>query len=168
VEEFSALPNRAFRVLSLVVALSSAVGGQTVSSNYLPGVDFSKYRTYSWAETAPHPDQNVDATIKALIDSQLQSKGLTKTDSKPDLSVAYRVAMTRREEWPKFRYNELSDGGVITVYAGTLEFTMNDLALHQAVWSGRATKAVDPNATAARKQKNLDKAIQQLLKSYPH
>jgi hypothetical protein len=52
----------------------STIYGQDVVSNYLPGTDFSKYRTYKWVtmdESASGPDQILDSQIKRSIDSQL-------------------------------------------------------------------------------------------------
>ena len=61
----------------------SVTHAQDVRTNYLPGTDFSKYRTYSWISIpeAVHPDQILDAEIKQSIDSQLVGKGFTKLDS---------------------------------------------------------------------------------------
>ena len=77
-----------------VLACSVAYG--QVITNYLPGTDFSKYRTYKWVTIGPSgaSDQILDAQIKQSIDSQLTAKGLTKVDSdKADLLVRYQVAV---------------------------------------------------------------------------
>jgi hypothetical protein len=39
--------------------------------------------------------------------------------------------------------------------------------LNNWVWTGRVTKTLDPSANQAKKQKNLDKALQKLLKGFP-
>ena len=73
-----------------------ATHGQDVRTNYMAGTDFTKYHTYKWVdiEGGAHPNQIVDAQIKQSVDSQLASKGLTKTDSdKADLFVGYQVAV---------------------------------------------------------------------------
>ena len=86
--------------ISVVVALgvSSVVLAQevSVSTNSMPGTDFSKYHTYKWVTIGgsnPQPNQIVDVEIKQAIDSQLASKNLTKTDSdQATLFVDYQVA----------------------------------------------------------------------------
>jgi len=35
------------------------------------------------------------------------------------------------------------------------------------VWTGNATKTIDPSSSQEKNQKNLDKAMQKLLKNYP-
>ena len=70
-----------------IVLTIAAVGcymacAQEVRGNFLLGTDFSKYHTYRWIsiEGGAHPNQVVDAQIKQSVDSQLASKGLTRTD----------------------------------------------------------------------------------------
>jgi hypothetical protein len=44
---------------------------------------------------------------------------------------------------------------------------MYDPAMKQLVWRGSATKTIDPKADPEKRQKNLQKAMQKLLKNYP-
>ena len=72
-----------FRVAFLAALIGcSVVNGQDVRTRYMPGTDFSKYRTYCWVriEGAEYPDQIIDTDIMRSIDSQLVAKGLTKVD----------------------------------------------------------------------------------------
>jgi len=48
-----------------------------------------------------------------------------------------------------------------------LALDMYDPSTKQLVWTGRATKTLDPGANEQKKQKNLDKAMQKLLKNFP-
>jgi hypothetical protein len=152
---------------ALAVVMSSVAFGQNVQSEYLPGIDFSKYHTYQWVTTRPHPNPKIDAEIKHSIDSQLTARGLTKTDNRADLAADYHVAISQQEKWPSFRYNELTPDVPVTVYAGTLGIVIKDLVLNQIVWSGRASKAFDPSSTPRNKQQILDKAVQALLRGFP-
>jgi hypothetical protein len=54
-----------------------------------------------------------------------------------------------------------------TITTGTLVLDMYDPATKQLVWTGRASKTLDASANQEKKQKNLDKAMQKLLKSFP-
>jgi len=42
-----------------------------------------------------------------------------------------------------------------------------DPAAKQLVWTGRATKTLDPSKSQEKNQKNLDKAMAKLLKNFP-
>ncbi len=85
--------------LMLALLVCSLAPAQDVTSNSMPGVDFSKYHTYKWVtiEGATYPNQIVDAQIKQSIDSQLASKGLTKVDGdKADLYIGYQASIVAR------------------------------------------------------------------------
>lgn len=89
-------------VCALGLMVCAVMLGQDVKSNAMPGVDFSKYHTYKWVaiEGGTHPNQIADAEIKQAVDTQLQAKGLTKTDSdKADLLVGYQVAVDQQKQW---------------------------------------------------------------------
>jgi hypothetical protein len=164
-----------FALLAVLMACS-VTQAQDVRTNYMPGTDFSKYHTYRWATIGTNgaPDQILDQQIKQAIDSQLAAKGLTKVDSdKPDLLIAYQVAVTKEREWnanssgfgfPWF------DGGTATsstINVGTLILGIYDPAAKQLVWTGSATKTIDESKDPQKIQKNLNKAMQKLLKAFP-
>ena len=44
---------------------------------------------------------------------------------------------------------------------------MYDSRQKQLVWRGIASKTLDPNAKPDKKDKNINKAVQKLLKNYP-
>lgn len=163
--------------LILALLASSMTPAQDVTTNSMPGADFTKYHTYKWVtiEGASHPNQIVDAQIKASIDSQLGARGLTKTQSdKADLYIDYQVSVSQQRQWNAygtgmgFRFG----GGMATATSstmdiGTLVLDMYDPSSKQLVWTGRATKTIDPSNSQEKKQKNLDKAMQKLLKNFP-
>jgi len=53
------------------------------------------------------------------------------------------------------------------VYVGQLDLSMYDSAQKELVWRGVASKTLDPKAKPEKKQKNIIKAVQKLLKKYP-
>jgi len=162
-------------ILALVAC--TLTHAQDVSTNSMPGTDFSKYHTYKWVtiEGATQPNQIVDAQIKASIDSQLAAKGLTKIDSdKADLYIGYQVSISHQTQWNAYGMGggPRWGGGMgtatsSTISTGTLVLDMYDPATKKLVWTGRATKTLDPGANQEEKQKNLDKAMQKLLKNFP-
>jgi Domain of unknown function (DUF4136) len=156
----------------LVVAATSA---QDVKYNFMPGTDFSKYHNYKWVaiEGASHPNQIVDAEIKQAVDSQLAAKGLVKTDAdKADLFVGYQIAVDQEKQWNAYGMGGIRWGGMAsaqssTISNGTLVLDLYDPSTKQLVWTGNATKTLDPSGNQEKNQKNLNKAMQKLLKNYP-
>jgi len=173
--------NRATLVkLAVAVAIALlaclAAPAQDVKSNYMPGTDFSKYHTYKWIniEGGAHPNQIVDAQIKQAVDTQLASKGLTKTDNdKSDLYVGYQIAVDQEKQWNAYgmggglRWGGMGTATSSTINVGTLVLDMYDPASKQLVWTGNATKTIDPSSNQEKNQKNLNKAMAKLLKNYP-
>jgi Domain of unknown function (DUF4136) len=149
---------------------------QDVKYNFMPGTDFSKYHTYRWVtiEGAAQPNQIVDAEIKQAVDQQLATKGLTKTtDEKADLLVAYQVALDKEKQWNAYgmgggiRFGGMASATSSTISVGSLVLDMYDPGAKQLVWTGNATKTLDPSSNQEKNQKNLDKAMAKLLKNYP-
>jgi hypothetical protein len=185
---------------ALVLALiaGSAAYGQDVRSNYLPGTDFSKYRTYSWVtiEDVVHPDQIIDAEIKRAIDTQMGAKGFAKVDNgasefplppdlthPPDLAhpadlvIRYQVAIDHEKQWTaygmadRFPWSGMGTAmGTATsssIDVGTLVLDIYDAAAKQLVWTGSATKTISLSKDQRKNQKQLDKAMEKLLKDFP-
>jgi hypothetical protein len=161
--------------LLFALAACSVTLAQDVTTNAMPGTNFSKYHTYKWVpiEGAAQPNQIVDAQIKQSVEAQLATKGLTKTDSdNADLDVGYQVAIDQEKQWNTYsrggtRWDSMGTVTQSTIATGAMVLDMYDPATKQLVWQGRVTKTLDPGANQQKKQKNLDKAMQKLLKNYP-
>jgi len=163
-------------VCALGLIACAVMLGQDVKSNAMPGVDFSKYHTYKWVaiEGGTHPNQIADAEIKQAVDAQLQAKGLTKTDNdKADLLVGYQVAVDQQKQWNAYGTGGFRWGGGMasatssTIDIGSLVLDMYDPNTKQLVWTGTATKTLNPGSNQQKNQKNLDKAMEKLLKKFP-
>jgi hypothetical protein len=160
----------------LVISACAITPAQDVTTNAMPGANFAKYHSYKWVaiDGAVQPNQIVDAQIKQSVDSQLASKGLTKTDAdNADLLIGYQISITQEKQWNAYGTGGMRWGGGMasaqqsTISTGTLVLDMYDPAGKQLVWTGRVSKTLDPSANQGKKQKNLDKAMQKLLKDFP-
>lgn len=179
---------RLLQILAVAaVLLTSALGAsaQDVRYNFMPGTDFSKYKTYKWVRVpnAQYPNQILDNQIMASIDSQLAAKGLTKNEDNPDLYVAYQASVDKETQW-----NSYSTGGDMwgwgrwgggwggmqtttttqqTIRIGTLDLDMYDVGAKNQIWRGEVSKTLGSGKDPAKVQKNLDKAMAKLFKKYP-
>ena len=159
----------------MLTLAASSVAAQDVTSNAMPGVNFSQFHTYKWVtvEGAKYPNQIVGQQIKDSINTQLSAKGLTKTDAdNADLDVAYQVGMQQQQQWNAYGMGGRWGGGMAsaqssTINIGTLVLDMYHPSTKQLVWTGRGTKTIDPSKNPEKNQKNLDKAMAKLLKNYP-
>ena len=168
--------------LAALVLLLTGVGAalaQDVNVNYVPGKDFSGYKTYRWVEIqgAEKPDQIIDTQIKQGIDKALAGKGLTKaTGETADLFIAYQVALNQERQWNSYNtggYGSWRYGGGMstatssTIQIGTIALDMYDSAAKELVWKGQASKTVSGEKNPEKRQKNIDKAMAKLLKDFP-
>ena len=167
-----------FGMIAIVMGLlaTTVALAQDVKYNFMPGTDFSKYHTYKWVaiEGGAHPNQIMDAEIKQAVDAQLTTKGLTKTDSdKADLYVGYQIAIDQEKQWNAYgmggglRWGGMGTATQSTINVGTLVLDMYDPTTKQLIWTGNATKTIDPSSNQEKNQKNLNKSMQKLLKNFP-
>ena len=162
-------------LVGLILFACGSVLAQDVKYNFMPGTEFAKYHTYKWVviEGGSHPNQIADAQIKSSVDSQLASKGLTKTDGdKADLLIGYQVAVDKEKQWNAYsmggpRFGGMGTATSSTISNGSLVLDIYDPTTKQLVWTGTATKTLNPSSNQEKNQKDLDKAMAKLLKNYP-
>ena len=175
----------------LVLLACYLTNAQDVRTNYLPGTDWSKYRTYAWGDEVQgvpnlggRPDQILDTQVKQAIDSQMATKGFTKLadGGKPDLLVGYQLIIDREKQISGFgdSWGGWGGGGgpwgggfgtfsadTSTNYVGTFVVGMYDPAAKKLVWVGGAQHAVEPGKKPEKNQERLNKGAQKLLKDFP-
>jgi hypothetical protein len=159
----------------------TAIAAQDVTYNFDQDTDFSKFHTYKWVsiKNAQQVDDITQRQITASIESALAKKGLTKTDAdNADLYIAYQTAVGSQKQWNAYStgwgYGPRWGGGMgsatatsETIHVGTLDLDMYDSSNKRLVWRGAVSKTLDPGAKPDKRQKNLDKALDKLLKNYP-
>jgi len=149
---------------------------QDVKYNYAMGTDFSKYKTYKWVDVPNenHPDQITDQQIKTSIETTLTSKGLTKAPGDAaDILIAYQIAVNQEKQWNAYggmgglRFGGMASASSSTINVGTLIFDVFDATAKQQIWTGDATKTLNPSSNPQKNQQNLQKAVNRLLKNFP-
>ena len=171
-----AIPTRTTKVgTGLILALLAcfAVPAQDVTTNSMPGVNFGKYHTYKWV-TVEGASTQTDCRRSNQSLHRFPLAKVSKTYRTRPSYVAYQLFVNQEKQWNAYGMGGgLRWGGGMataqssTISIGTLVLDMYDPSTKQLVWTGRATKTLDPGANQEKKQKNLDKAMQKLLKSFP-
>jgi hypothetical protein len=178
-------------VLALLAVGASGAWAQDVRYNFAKDAKFSDYRTYKWVDikNSDHVNELVQGQIKAALEAELATKGLTKTDSDDaDLYIGYQTAIGTEKQfnsystgwgmgpgwgggWYRGGYggmtSETTTGSTSTIYVGQLGLDMYDSKNKNLVWRGVASKTIDPKAKPDKQEKNLKKAVAKLLKNYP-
>src|SRR5215475_7711907 len=177
--------------VALAVFVFSCCGwaaAQDIKFNFLPGTDFSKYKTYKWVRVpkVEYPNQILDTQIMQAIDAQLALKGLTKSEDSPDLYVAYQAAVNQEKQWNSYStdlggwgYGRWGGWGGYgggtstttttseTINIGTLNVDLYDVSAKNQIWRGAATKTLGSGKDPEKVNKNLNKAMAKLFKKYP-
>jgi len=173
-------------ILLCALALMSTSFAQKVQVGYDRSADFSKYRTYAWAEPAmPVTRPRLFAMIVSSIDGDLASKGLQRVEKDgdllliPDGGVGFATVVaggaplvsTFAGSPPAIDatvWTGAQGSGELmpAVPDGTLELQFVDRATNRVIWSGTVSQKLD----IEQKQKSLElagKAVSKLLKQFP-
>ena len=177
--------------LVLALAVCSVTYAQDVRTNYMPGTDFSKYRTYAWVSDVQgvppiggQPDQILDTQVKQAVDSQMAAKGITKVEdgSKADLLLGYQLAIDREKQINGFGSGwgggwggmgpwggglESFSATTSTINIGTFVVGMYDPGAKKLVWIGAAQRTIEPSKKQEKNQERLNKGAQKLFKDFP-
>lgn len=167
---------------ALVILLVSACSPTVkVTSDYDKQVDFSTYKTYTFApESMNLPINELNQKrILSSIETELAAKNLSKTES-GDLLVDVRITAKERQESTAYTSGGYGYGGyrwgggmsttsisTQTYVDGTLIITLVDAAKKEMVWQGVGVKTIDTDATPEQREKNITTAVAAILKNYP-
>jgi len=179
------------RLLSLsalvLLAGTGTAFAQDVRYNFDQQANFANFKTYKWVviKGATQLSELVDRQVKAAVDAELATKGLTKSESdSADLFIGYQAGIGQEKEYtsfdtgwgygPGYRGGWYGGGGggmttgtTSTIYIGQLALDMYATSPKALVWRGAASKTLDPKAKPDKQEKNLKKAVTKLLKNYP-
>ena len=156
---------------------------QQVRYNFLPDIDFAKYKSYRWTEVKGDDYSNsvLGGQVKQAIESELARKGLTKVaGGDSDLVVAFQLAMSEERKWKPAGEDDAywgwggwggwggsSDTKSATIAKGTLNLDIYDSAMKKQVWRGEVTKIVRKENDPKKIEKNVKLSVAKLMHNYP-
>jgi hypothetical protein len=160
----------------LMVLLGSAFG-QHVQTDFDHQANLSRYKTYSWQEVKAS-NSLWDDRIKDAVNAQLAAKGWTQVDNGADVAIV-AIKTTQTEKTLQTFYDGLGGGwrwrgfggfGESTTTEqdykeGTLVVDMYDASTKQLIWRASAEDMLSDKAE--KNEKNLDKGVAKMFKSFP-
>jgi Domain of unknown function (DUF4136) len=160
----------------LMVLLGSAFG-QHIQTDFDHQANFSQYKTCSWQEVKASNSLWGDR-IKEAVNAQLGSKGWIQVDSGGNV-VIVAIKTTQTERTLQTFYDGMGGGwrwrgfggfGESTTTEqgykeGTLVVDMYDASTKQLIWRGSAEEMLSNKAE--KNEKNLDKGLAKMFKSFP-
>jgi hypothetical protein len=172
-----------FIVMVLTMASCSSV---KVAYDYDKQADFTKYKTYAFTEDVakmPVDDLNRGRIISA-VEAELAAKGFTKSENPDALIDIFITAKKRTEAVANTTGPGMYGGGYYGRYGygggfstttvsyndyldGTMVINMVDKSTEKIVWQGRGTKTLDEDASASKREQNINYAVKQIFTNYP-
>jgi hypothetical protein len=171
-------------VIAVLLVPTLAVAQKT-SYDFDKTADFSSFKTYALKDGTSVGQPLIDARIVAAIDAELAAKGLTKSESTPDLFVVYHVAFDKQKDISTYSsgygggygaYGWGWGGGwgggttstqVRDILIGTMVIDVADAKKGQVAWRGMGVKEVNTTASPEKRDKSINSAVKKILKNYP-
>jgi hypothetical protein len=182
-------PSRCKLPIVVLVLLLLPVSAFTQKTNvgYDKSADFSKYKSYTWAEpTTPPTRPLLYVIVVGTIEYELEAKGLKRVEKDGDLILVPGGGM-------EFGLNNAAGTPIIPSYSGvppginatmwtgagapsnlmapyvpegTLMLNFVDRAANKVVWTGTVKEKLD-NENKKKSLERVDKAITKLLSQFP-
>jgi len=163
-------------MLAVIVLIFATHGfAQKIKVGYDKSIDFSKYKTYTWAKPdSPITHPLLYQNTVDQIDQELKPKGLQRTEKGGDLTliaaggIGFGYNQPPAAEMNAAFWAGEEDPQILTaplVGEGTLILEFVDRTLNKMVWRGTATEDIDPEL--AKSLPRIEKAVTKLLKAYP-
>jgi len=170
--------------IALVLAPALAFA-QKVTYDYEKSANFAGFKTYALKDGTKVGQPLIDDRIVNAINTELAAKGLTKTDSNPDVYVVYHVAFDKQKDISTYSsgygggYGAYGwgwgggwGGGTTTtqvrdILVGTLVIDLADAKKNQLAWRGMGVKEVNTQAKPEKRDKSINEAVKKIFKNYP-
>jgi hypothetical protein len=172
----------------LILTVFASLGfSQKVKVGHDRSVDFSKYRTYTWAKPETPPTRPLlYEDVVGTIDGELKAKGFERIQKDGDITVVAAGGIAfgsnlgagtpslpttggppptmNAAMWSGADASSVLTSPAIAQGALVLEFV--DRSQNQVIWSGSVSQTLDPEQKE-KSFKLVEKAIVKLLKDFP-
>jgi hypothetical protein len=152
-----------FLTFAAIVTLSACSSSPTVSSDVVPGVNFSAYKTFSFITEAPRGANPVAVErIQQDVGSALSGKGYAQGQP-GDLTVVTTVGAQNRTQVNSWGWWGLRTD-VYQYTEGQLAVDVYDTKTKQPLWHGQAEQRIDPNKVDPE---TVNAAVASVMASFP-
>ena len=162
---------------AMILLTLAACSTLVVKSNFDREINFSKYRTFAFAEglnAAEWPPSEfsmknlVLKDLERLIERKLVSKGMRKEKiSKADFVIAYHAGVEQHVDVHAYGYEYKQNWQILSAHRynkGTLVIDFVDRSDRELFWRGWAEGVVGDRIESANK---LGRAVEKIINNYP-
>jgi hypothetical protein len=173
--------------LLCLLLVTGCASGPTIRSNVDPGANFHAFRTFSFFQPLSTDREGYQSLISqqliASAQRELEARGLTRDDTRPDLLVNFNADLDERlrvtqmpapatrgfnrhrhglySTWPTYQRTEIRQ-----YTRGTLGIDVVDAARRQLVWEGFAFSRVT-QSTTNNLGPVLNDAVVEIFREFP-
>jgi hypothetical protein len=158
---------------AVLLSLTTAAFCREIKTDYDHQVNFSQYRTYSWAKVET-PNPLWEDRIKESVDRQLQKKGWSQVPSDGDVTIM-AIGTTRErptlrtfyDAFPGWRWGGFGESTtwVDSYEVGTLVIDIFDTRSKKLIWRGSASDTLPDKPDKA--MKDLEKSAEKMFEHFP-
>jgi hypothetical protein len=148
---------------ALVVSAAAQEPKYGVTVTPEKGVDYSRFKTYSWTKGQPAHTQAIDAQIVEAVDRELAGIGMTKATSNPDVLITY-YSVSRTDVDTKAKA-DTATGLRPQRWVGTLVVALLDPPTRKRLLRLRVDKPID--VEPSQLQTAINSAVTELFAKYP-
>ncbi len=162
----------------------SGCSSVNTSYDYDTQADFSKFQTFAWmpretttggnAQQAQADNSLFDQRLKNAVNNNLDAKGYTIDTTEPDFVIIYHTGVQDKVNVTNWGYTygpywgPWGESVDVTQYTeGTLILDFINYETKNILWRGTAQKALSGNVKPEDAERNLQKAVDQLLAKFP-
>jgi Domain of unknown function (DUF4136) len=156
----------------------------TAGADFRPGVDFSRYTTYGWDQSAIRRTGDTrlennpffEDDLYAGVNEQLANRGIVHTDENPQLLVHYHLSVQDHievfERNPESGYPAPSEYGqgtdVVQYQEGVFILHFVDASTGDNLWVGWARGDIGDALTSAEKMREwVNDAVEKMFRDFP-
>jgi hypothetical protein len=163
--------------LALLTLAAAAVACSTlkVDTDYAPGTDFSKYRTFTLKHGAAARNAIAVERFELALGNALTARGLKQVSDGADLNVFDHFVLGKDTQLNSYGYGGWGGrwgGGMRTtqveqIPTGTVVVDLVDTQTNKMVWRGVAKDELSTTATPEQRQQKADEVARKLFENYP-
>jgi hypothetical protein len=168
-------------ILVTLIGLAVSCSSITTQFDYERGEDFSRFKTFDFLPAPPELQQNelLAKRIGTAIIKELSTKGLTRSESDPDLHIAVYTQVKDKVSVTSYGYGyapyytwgywgpRMGGTDVRQYEEGTLIIDLVDAKQKEMVWRGMASKALSSSPSPEKVDENVNKVVAKIFENYP-
>ena len=165
------------RALAAALALGlAACSTLELNTDYTPGTDFSKYRTFEFRPAAQPKNPVAARSVSYAVGQALEAKGMKEVEKDGDLLIYGHFVRDEKMQFDTYGYTTVGWYGwgyspaVTTarvIPVGTLLIDLVDASTKKLVWRGMVKDEIDTQLYPEEREKKAIGIAKQLFADYP-